>query len=353
MEEPWLISLISFLLVISICVIAHEGGHYLAALWRGVLIHEFSFGMGPLVYSYKKWGTMWSFRAVPIGGYVKLEGEDSAPGESCPLCDETRSVNAKKPWERFVIIAAGAFVNIVLAWLLTVFLLSGNGVLDLKHPAVGVVVNGTPAREAGILRGDVIKSINGVELKEWSDIGANIRKFDSSEEYRIEVLRNDTVIVKKLRIPVNKEHGRRLLGVQPARVRYPLHTALIEGFSYAWSVGIDILKGLYMLLTRQIKSEVVGPVGIAVMAGDAFKAGFWSFIIFLAIINLHLGILNLLPFPALDGGRLIFIELEMITGRKVPDKWEAMIHYGGFLVLLFLIALITFKDILRLFNSGG
>lgn len=348
-----LISIISFLIVISICVISHEGGHYLAARWRDVMIHEFSFGMGPAIWSRKKGETLWSFRALPIGGFVKLEGEDAADADA-PKPEgykKERALNNKKAWERLVIIAAGATVNLILAWLLTAAYLSGYGIYNFDKSEIGVVMPGTAAERAGLQKGDLITSINGKNLSKWSDIRENLQdKSIADDKFTIVIQRDGKDITIDTPVPFDKTHNGRLLGVQPSHVKYPIHKALAEGFGYSWKMGMEILKGMWMVVTGQVKSEVVGPVGIAVMAGDAFKQGFWSFIAFMGIINLHLGLLNLLPFPALDGGRIIFITAEILTGKKVPDKYESMVHYAGFVVLISLIILITGKDILKLFG---
>lgn len=345
-------SLISFLIVIAICVISHEGGHFWAARFRDVMIHEFSFGMGPLLWSRKKGETQYSVRAFPIGGFVKLEGEDADEEDAAPKPEgykPERALNNKKPWERLLIIGAGASVNIALAWILTALYLTGYGVYNMETPKIGNIMDNTPAYTSGLKTGDILKSIDGKSLKTWPDIRKNITdKAKKGDTFEITVDRGGENKNFTIEIPKDKKDGTRLLGVQPSHEKYPIFTSLGMAFNYSWKMSTEILRGLWMALTGQIKADVTGPVGIATMAGDAFREGFWTFIAFLGVINLNLGLLNLLPFPALDGGRMIFILIEMATGRKVPEKIETMIHYAGFIVLLALIVLVTGKDIYRL-----
>ena len=337
--------------MIAICVISHEGGHFIAAKLRNVMVHEFSFGMGPEIVSTKKGETQYSLRAFPIGGFVKLEGEDVKDSGEETHCAPGRSLLNKKPWERAFIIAAGASVNILLAWLITAFYLAGCGVYNMDTPTIGKIMDNTPAFAAGLKSGDIIKSIDGNELKSWSDIRKNIlNEKKKSDLYEIVIERGGSLEKYSLNIPVNTETGSRLLGVQPQLVKFPPLKALSRSFRYSWDMSVQILKGLYMTITGRIKADVTGPVGIASMAGSAFREGFWSFIAFLGIVNLNLGLLNLFPFPALDGGRLIFILIEVITRRKVPERVETMIHYAGYIVLLALIAIVTGKDIYRLMH---
>ncbi|WP_278550188.1 RIP metalloprotease RseP [Cloacibacillus evryensis] len=346
-----MISIISFLIVIGICVMSHEGGHYWAARFRDVMIHEYSFGMGPVIWSRRKGETQYSFRAFPIGGFVKLEGEDAGEeGEEKPAgYDPKRSLANKKPWERILIIGAGASVNIALAWILTAAYLSGYGIYNMEVPKLGNIMENPPAYSAGLKSGDIIRSIDGRELKNWADIRKNIQDKDKrGDRFDITVERGGEEKHFAIDVPVNKEAGGRLLGVQPSHEKYPLFKALGTAFTYSWKMSVEILSGLWMALTGQIKADVTGPVGIATMAGDAFREGFWTFIAFLGVINLNLGLLNLLPFPALDGGRIIFILVELVTRRKVPERVETMIHYAGFIILLALIFLVTGKDIYRL-----
>lgn len=350
-------SIVSFLIVISICVISHEGGHYLAAKWRGVLVHEFSFGMGPVVFSRRRGDTLWSVRVFPIGGFVSLEGEDSGgdgkelPGAGGATEPASNSLQGKRSWERLLILAAGAGVNLILAWLLTAALLVGAGTLDLSRPAIGVILPGTPAQEAGLQPGDVIKSINGAPLSVWADIRAAVQSENApGDAFELEIERGGQIVRQSIEIPRSGADGTRILGVQPMVVKYPVFKAIAYGLGYSWEMGIGIIRGLFLAVSGKLKSDVVGPVGIAVMAGDALRGGAWSFLAFLGIINLHLGLINLFPFPALDGGQIFFVLLEIISRRKVPEKWESYAHLAGFAVLITLIILITGKDIIRLFN---
>jgi regulator of sigma E protease len=342
-----MVSLLSFLVVIAICVIIHEGGHFAAAVWRGVQVHDFSFGMGPAILSKRsKSGVLWAWRLFPIGGYVRLEGEEDENREGDDP-DPARSIYAKKPWERFMVVAGGAAMNILFAWLLTSFLLSANGVNDLDSPVVGRLLEGKPAAVMGAVPGDRVLSINGNEITEWSEIRTVLQKIDT-DDVSVTVQRGDAEAVLSGTVPFDAERGVRLWGVEPSRVKYPVHKALFVGMSYCWRMSVEILKGLWGMIAGTVTADVAGPVGIAAMAGDAAREGFWTFVTFLAVINLNLGLLNLLPLPALDGGRIVFILGEMISGRKFPEAWERRIHFVGLIAFLALIALVTWKDILRL-----
>ncbi len=341
-----MVSLLSFLVVIGVCVIIHEGGHYLAAVWRKVQVHEFAFGMGPKLFSRRRNGVIWSIRALPIGGFVRLEGEEEEPRpEDTP--DPERSFQKRRPWERFVIIAGGATMNIVLAWLLMTFSLATHGVLDMKTPKIGTLMADYPAATMGAQVGDTILSINGAPIGEWGEIRTTLQKL-KTDDVRVVVDRGGSEVTLTGKVPYSGEHKARLWGVQPSRVVYPLGKALYSGLSYSWQMSVDILKGLWMMVTGKIPADVAGPVGIAQYAGNAAREGFWTFIAFLAVINLNLGLLNLFPFPALDGGRLVFLFGEMVSGRKFPEHWESRIHLVGFALLMALIAFVTWKDIARL-----
>jgi len=341
-----LISLISFILVIAICVVSHEGGHFLAAKWRNVYVHEFSFGMGYPLFSKKQGETLYSVRALPIGGYVKLEGED-ATGEDNEVSDipRDRALYSKRPWERVVILAAGVAVNLLLAWILFSFYLFANGSWDTKTATVGKIIENSPAAICGIKSGDVITKINENKITEWADISKNIRNCET-DEFIIEAKSNGNIVSFKVTIKSGKNG--KLLGVTPRKIKYTLPQSFGSAMKMCVRMSYGIIKSIFAMVTGKQKEEISGPLGIAVMSGQAAKEGFWSFIAFLAIINLNLGLVNLLPFPALDGGRILFTLIEMMTGKKVSPRFEAAVHYAGFIILIAAIIYVTGLDVLRL-----
>jgi regulator of sigma E protease len=341
-----MVNVLAFLLVIGVCVVIHEGGHYLAAVWRNVQVHEFAFGMGPRLLSVRRKGVLWCIRAFPVGGLVRLEGDEGEPlPEDTP--DPERAFPRRRAWERFVIVAGGPFANVLLAWILTTMLLMGYGVLDNESPVVGKLMEGYPAAEMGVRPVDRVISINGRPITAWGEIRTTLQDIGTDEASFV-IERDGARIELSGRVPYSEEQKARLWGVQPGLVRYPPLEALTRGLGYCWKMSADILTGIWRMITGVIKADIAGPVGIAVMAGDAAKQGLWTFILFLAVINLNLGLLNLLPLPALDGGRLVFLLGEMLSGRKFPEQWENRIHIVGLAMLLALIAFVTFLDIAKL-----
>ncbi|MBN1332667.1 MAG: RIP metalloprotease RseP [Synergistales bacterium] len=345
-----MVSLLSFLLVIAICVISHEYGHYKTARLAGVQVHEFAFGMGPVIWQTRNLeGTLWSVRIFPIGGFVRLAGMDEEkPGEQIR---DNGSFSDKRAIQRFFILFNGALSNIILAIILTALLLSGHGILDLQSTMVGELMSGYPAEKIGLAKGDVITEINGIQVADWPEMSDLIKKVALQENpVEISVSRGKEILRFQVTIPLDKELGVPLLGIRPSFLRFSLAGATVKAFSYIFQMSLEWIKGIYFLLTNRAEVDITGPVGIASMAGQAARSGFWSFLSFLAIINLNLGLINLFPFPGLDGGRLVFVFLEMISGRKVPEKIENYIHFAGFILLIALVIFITWKDILRIFQ---
>ena len=344
-----MLAIISFIIVIGICVISHEGGHFLAAKWRNVYVHEFSFGMGPALLSKQRGETKYSIRAFPIGGFVKLEGEDSASDEENSDIPKQRALYAKKPWERVIILFAGVAVNLLLAWVLFSGYLFANGTYDTKTATIGEVLSNTPAMQLALQKGDLIKSINGIEIKHWADISKTLAKLEQ-DEVNISYARNGMLLQANVNIPFDRARGNRLLGVKPQKIKYTLFESMGQAFQFSWNMSCAIIKSIFNVLLGKNKEDISGPLGIAVMSKEAAEQGFWSFVAFLGIINLNLGLMNLLPFPALDGGRIVFAVAEMVTGKKVSSRFEAWVHNIGFIILILLIIFVTGLDLLKLFR---
>lgn len=336
----------AFLLVITICVIAHEGGHYFAARWCDIQVHEFAFGMGPLLFSCRSGETLWSVRVFPVGGFVRLAGMgEEREGESVDL---ERTFSAKSPFQRLVVLASGATVNLALAILLTSLLLWGRGVVDLSSTRIGSIMEGYPAQKLGILAGDEILSVNEESLQGWSSLSSLLQKEALKGPVSIKIQRGVEIFYLNVELAIDPTYGTPLLGVRPQVITYPIYKAVFKAFTYVWQLGIDIIRGIISWLFGISDVTMTGPVGIAGMAGDAFRQGFWAFLSFLAVINLHLGILNLIPFPALDGGRIVFVTGEIILGKKISSKWESIIHMVGFFVLIGLILFVTWNDLAKI-----
>lgn len=344
-----LTSIISFVIVIAVCVLIHEYGHYITAKLLGVQVHEFAFGMGPIVLQHKSKNNMlWSWRLFPIGGFCRLagmnedeEGEHVIPG---------MGFDEQPAWKRFLILLNGSLFNVMLAVVLMALFLWGHGVLDMEHTRIGEVMSGFPSEQAGLHVGDEVLKVNSIAVSKWREMSETIRtESEKNPEVAFELRRGDETLTLSVNVPMNEEYGRPMLGVSPAYTRYRFLQAWRSSLSYTYRMTMMMLRGLAELVLRRQETEVTGPVGIAAMSGRAMRSGLWDFMTFIAIIALNLGILNLFPIPALDGGRLLFVLLEMIVRRRLPERVENWIHAAGFVVLISLMILITFKDIYNLF----
>lgn len=344
-----MIAFISFVLVIGICVIVHEFGHYKTAKLLGVQSHEFAFGMGPVIYQRRDSdGMLWSLRALPIGGFVRLAGmgeEDEEGGESVK---PGMGFNDKPAWKRFLILANGSIMNIVLAVLLTAVFLYGHGTTDMSVAKIGTLIPGLPAQTAGLMPGDKILDINGSPVTNWRDMTSKIRSEGGKGSVLLKIERGTEIFHKSIEIPIDADSKVPMLGITPAIKHYSAFEAFTGAGGYVIELSGEMLKGIGRWISGKEDMDIAGPVGIASMAGQAARSGIWSFLTFLSLISLNLGLLNLFPFPALDGGRLFIILGEMIFRRRLPDKIEYYIHFVGFALLITLIVFVTWNDIMRL-----
>lgn len=331
-----LMTIVSFVFVFGIIVIAHELGHFVTARLNGVKIHEFSIGMGPKVLKWQGPETLYSLRAFPLGGFVKMEGEDE-------VSEDPRSFSNKKPYQRLLVLVAGATMNFVLAYVLLVIIMFGMGSASNRIEAV---IDDMPAQSAGLLPGDRIIEIDGKKISTWEQVinGINDSKGD---KITVVVERSDDLNVILEMLPELGPDGNYKVGVQTM-----LEKSVDKSLGVAWDqfrmFFTDIFKFFTQLGSKEVQGELVGPVGIVSIIGQASEQGFWNLLFIAAYISINLGIVNLLPFPALDGGRIVFVVIEMIKGKPIDREKEGYVHFIGIVILMALMLFLVFRDISNL-----
>lgn len=334
-----MITIISSIIIFLLVILIHEFGHFIVAKMNGVSVLEFSIGMGPKLFQKESNGTLYSLRLLPVGGYCQLEGEDEEN-------DSPNSLNNQSPFVRLKVILAGAIMNFILAFILLILLMSVSRV----STEVSGVLEDSPAYSSGIQTGDKIVSINGKNINDGEELLKNIK--ESQGDLDIGVIRDSQS--KNIKVTPRLENNVRKIGVNFQEEYDIKNFSLIKGFKKGVITFLNLTGMLYkflgMLITGQLGlGGVSGPVGVVKEIGNAAKTGVANLIFLLAYININLGVFNLLPIPALDGGRAIFILIEMIFGKKISQEKEGYIHMVGLILLLALIAIVTIKDVIKLF----
>ncbi|MDU4277088.1 MAG: RIP metalloprotease RseP [Finegoldia magna] len=334
-----MITIISSIIIFLLVILIHEFGHFIVAKMNGVSVLEFSVGMGPKLFQKESNGTLYSLRLLPVGGYCQLEGEDEEN-------DSPNSLNNQSPFVRLKVILAGAIMNFILAFILLILLMSVSRV----STEVSGVLEDSPAYSSGIQTGDKIVSINGKNINDGEELLNNIK--ESQGDLDIGVIRDSQS--KNIKVTPRLENNVRKIGVNFQEEYNIKNFSLIKGFKKGVITFLNLTGMLYkflgMLITGQLGlGGVSGPVGVVKEIGNAAKTGVANLIFLLAYININLGVFNLLPIPALDGGRAIFILIEMIFGKKISQEKEGYIHMVGLILLLALIAVVTIKDVIKLF----
>ena len=353
-----LIGILAFVVMLSVIVVIHEFGHFIVARHFGVFCKEFSIGMGPAIYQHQGKQTMFSIRAIPLGGYVMMAGEDdgSQDEETDWLKDvpEDQRLNNKETWKQILIMLAGVTMNFILAWCIYVGVQMNRGyVVEPALPIVYQVNEGSPAEAAGLQEGDEIVKVvckdHSLEPKTQSDLLEFIQFYH--DELTLTVKRGDETITLYATPEYNEEFQGYLLGfVSQAQTR---ETAWYEAFGIATKDMVQDATTIYRSLGHLIKGEGVenisGPVGIYNVTSQATQYGFQAYLILVAMISLNIGIFNLLPLPALDGGRILILLIEKIIGHKIDPKIVQSIIVGSFVLLIALMLFATYNDILKFF----
>ena len=334
-----MITIISSIIIFLLVILIHEFGHFIVAKMNGVSVLEFSIGMGPKLFQRESNGTLYSLRMLPVGGYCQLEGEDEEN-------DSPNSLNNQSPLVRLKVILAGAIMNFILAFILLILLMSVSRV----STEVSGVIKDSPAYSSGIQTGDQIVSINGENVSDGEELLKSIK--GSKGDLNIGVIRDSQS--KNIKVTPRLENNIRKIGVNFQDEYNIKNFSIVKGFKKGLITFLNLTGMLYkflgMLITGQLGlGGVSGPVGVVKEIGNAAKTGVANLIFLLAYININLGVFNLLPIPALDGGRAIFILIEMIFGKKISQEKEGYIHMVGLILLLALIAIVTIKDVIKLF----
>lgn len=364
-------SIILFFLILLVLVLVHEAGHFFTAKFFGIRVDEFGFGFPPKLFGVKKGETEYTFNALPIGGFVKIFGENPDE-ENTDGPDAARSFVNKPVWQQAIVLFAGVFMNFLLAWFLfSVGFLTGLPTSVGSQPAgyqlqnvsltVVSVLLKSPAEAAMLKSGDKI-----VSLESGKDVLAQInpdtlKQFvvsHGNKEIDIGYTRGQDKTIQYAKVtPLSIAGGQPAIGISMDEIgtlKLPFFRAISEGLSLTFSTLKDTATGLYTLVKQAVighgsLNDVTGPVGMVGIVGDAYKFGFVYLMSFAALISVNLAIVNLLPFPALDGGRLFFLLIEKIKGSRISPKVANTANMIGMGILLLLMVVITFHDVIKLF----
>jgi len=361
-------TVVIFILVLAILIIVHELGHFIVAKKSGIRVDEFGLGFPPKAWGYKPKGseTTYSINWLPFGGFVRIFGEDPTDEEAISGPDSDRSFVSKTKGVQAMVLIAGIVFNIVFAWLIFSigFMVGmpqssqGKYADQLQDASIVVtsVLNGSPAESAGLMTGDKIVEMEGESSISVDSIQSTIAA-SSGDELLFLVDREGS----QIELSILPEDGivseNPAIGIMMANigtVQLPVHLALWEGLMVSGEMITDVAVGFSTLIYQSVIGQanlagLSGPVGIAGMVGDASTLGFLHLALFMAFISINLAVLNLIPFPALDGGRLLFVLIEKIKGSPINPKVAVTVNFIGFALLLILLLVVTYNDIVRLF----
>ncbi|MDO4594876.1 MAG: RIP metalloprotease RseP [Tissierellia bacterium] len=328
-----IIAIIMFLFLVLI----HEFGHFIAAKISSIKVNEFAIGMGPSILKTKKGETVYKLNILPIGGYCAMEGEEE--GSNNP-----RSFNNAHPLKRFFTILAGPMMNFLLAIIIYSIIVFNTGI---STNIVGDFTGSSPAKKVGIKINDEIVKIDNHEIKSFDDIPKFIDK-SSKDSVNVTIKRDGDL--RKIKVDTVKENGQKLIGIIPKMKKLSILESIKNGFLKTIAMIKMIAVVLKGLFTRQIAlNSLSGPVGIVKELGNQAQLGILNLLNFFAYISVNLGFFNLIPIPALDGSKLLSSLFEFVTGRKINQKLATIVTQVGFVFLLFLILLVSLKDVFTLF----
>lgn len=328
-------TIIYAVLMFCVLVFVHELGHFVAAKSFHVKVNKFALGMGPVLLKKQRGDTEYSLRAFPIGGFCAMEGEDE---ES----EDERAFNQKNAWQKIIIVCAGSLMNLLLAILIMIIVMfyMGSATTTLDK-----ILDGSPAEVAGLQVGDKIVALDGEEVNKWSQV-TEILSTSKKDKITVTIVRNKETL-NLVSTFTKSDDGRQVIGITPTLQRNP-GTAVKDGITSTYQMATSMVDLIKQLFTGEVSvKELSGPVGIVYMTGVTVKTGLVNFLYFMSLLSLNLAIVNMLPLPALDGGRLLFIIVRKITGKAITDDMEGKIHFVGIMLLFGLMIYVTWNDIVR------
>jgi len=359
-------TILLFIGILVIVVIGHEFGHFIVAKWNGVKVEEFGFGLPPKIWGFKPKNseTEYNINALPIGGYVKLLGEE---GDSK---DNPRSFASKKPWQRIAILSAGVIMNIIIAVIAftIVGMMGTQTVIDESEINSGkfsnittmitTVAENSPADQADLRLGDEIQSIAGTKVMTTQDV-SNIIKENLGKKVEIVVKRGDQTLNKTIEPRENPPAGQGAIGITQELTGFmrlsffeALQTAFVKIYIIITTTVYVLAQMIMSIFTKAplpAEADVTGPIGLVQVVGEVRDLGLDYIITFIGLISTSLALFNILPIPALDGGRIVFVIIEWIKKSPVSQSLENKFHIVGYSVLMLLTLLVTLRDIIKLF----
>jgi len=351
-------SFLSAIILLGIVIFVHELGHFLFAKLVGVKVLKFSLGFGPKLVGRKYGDTEYLISAVPLGGYVKMLGEE--PGAELKEEEKPVAFNYQPVWKRFLIVFSGPLFNIIFAVIIFLFVFF-NG-LPVLFPEIGSIMPNSPAEMAGLKEGDRIVEIEGVAVGQWDQMTTIIHK-NPDKALSFKIKRDSTSLQlsitpekKKVKDIFGEEREIGLVGIKPSGStfikREGFVDALKDSIIRTWEITELTVVSLVKLIQRVIPMDTLGgPILILQMAGEQASKGFLNFIVFMAIININLGILNLLPIPILDGGHIMFLGIEAVRRKPLNEKIIAVSQKIGLAIILTLMAIVLYNDFMRLITG--
>lgn len=347
-----LLYLLYFVLILGITIFVHELGHFIFAKKSKIYVYEFSIGMGPKIFKFNRKNdeTTYCIGLIPLGGYVKMSGEEINEDKKIP---KNRRLQSKTWGQKFIVMVAGCMFNFVFAFLIlfAIGLFYGS---NSTEPKIDSVMEGFPALESGVEQGDLILKIDGQKMTTYDDVLLKLEVSKDNKDLAFEVLKaNGTKKTYQIK-PVKMENDNITsykIGVNFAITKnYGFINAITSSFEKMFSIIKSMFIIIFSLITGALGiNSLAGPVGIYGIVGDSAQAGIDSILYLIAFLSINVGFVNLLPFPAFDGGKVLFLFIEKIRKKPISSQVENVTHTVGFVFLMILMLVITFQDIQRLF----